>query len=307
MRVPWAGIGRRSLEAPLTVLVLFAAVSLRVLPSSTQDEISAGLRSTVLQPFLGLRATVTTSSASREELSLLRRSVDSLTAVAVAAGAMEEEVRSLRELLEFQETTPLRLLGVRVVRAGPESEGMFFLDRGSSSGVLPGAPVVSHRGLFGRIIRSNRETATGIDWTHSDFRASAMLEDGSDYGVVHVVRGRYREEDRLVMDGLPYHRDPVEGRRIVTSGLGSVFPRGIPIGTISSLRESREPWSKTYWLEPAVHPASVLHAVVGVGRPGDDVRRLWMPEADASGAAEESAADTGEARAGTGTSGAPSG
>jgi hypothetical protein len=56
---------------------------------------------------------------------------------------------------------------------------MFIVDVGGEDGVRVGSPVVSPRGLVG-VIREVRATnAVGMDWAHPEFRASAMLADGS--------------------------------------------------------------------------------------------------------------------------------
>lgn len=250
-----------------------------MLPVSLRDEIAWTVRSTVLRPFLDMQESVVRSRAEADELAVLRRTTDSLAALVVAGSRLEEENRSLRALLGIGRHPAARLIGVTLLRPGPSgSESTFMVNRGSEAGLASGSPVVTPAGLLGRIVGARRGMAVGIDWTHRDFRASAMLADGSAYGIVYTERGAFREEDRLVLDGLPYHGEPVEGRLVVTSGLGSVYPRGVPIGTIASLREERIPWAKTYWLVPAVKPASVRHAAVGVPDPGSDYGTLWSDD-----------------------------
>jgi len=83
----------------------------------------------------------------------------------------------------------------------------------------------------------------------------------------------------------------------VTSGLGGVLPRGIPLGRVESLAEADAGWRKSYWLEPFVEPGSVTHVLVALdggvapdeatdpGGMAGDLSRLW-PE-DSIGTAEE--------------------
>ena len=62
------------------------------------------------------------------------------------------------------------------------------------------------------MIRETRKSnALGIDWTHPDFRSSAMLADGSVYGMVESRRGDFREDDRLILNGVPYHEEVAVG------------------------------------------------------------------------------------------------
>jgi cell shape-determining protein MreC len=63
---------------------------------------------------------------------------------------------------------------------------------------------------------------------------------------------------------------------ILTSGLGGVLPRGVPIGTVLGAAGESEGWERTYLVRPAVHPAAVTHVLVLTGQPGrGDLRALF--------------------------------
>jgi cell shape-determining protein MreC len=136
---------------------------------------------------------------------------------------------------------------------------------------------VSARGLVGVIREVRARSAVGMDWTHPDFRAGAMLEDGSAYGMVENRRGESRESDRLVLTGTPYYENLVDGLRVLTSGLGAL-PRGIPIGTIDGTAEEQGTWLKSYWLRPSVQPASVTHVLVAGSGASGDVSDMWSSD-----------------------------
>jgi cell shape-determining protein MreC len=133
---------------------------------------------------------------------------------------------------------------------------------------------VSAHGLVGVIREVQARSAVGIDWTHPDFRANGMLEDGSAYGMVENVRGEFREDDRLVLNGTAYHEQIRSGARVLTSGLG-VIPRGIPIGRIDGTADVEGTWRKSYWMRPSVEPGSVTHVLVAVSGAPRDVTEMW--------------------------------
>jgi rod shape-determining protein MreC len=144
--------------------------------------------------------------------------------------------------------------------------------------VSPGAPVVSPHGLVG-VIREVRGTSSvGMDWSHPDFRASAMMVDGTTYGLVENRRGRFREEDRLVLNGIAYNQRVSAGVAVVTSGLGGVLPRGIPIGRVDGLADAEGGWRKSYFLRPMVEPGSATHVLVLTGEGGDDISDVWASD-----------------------------
>ena len=118
-----------------------------------------------------------------------------------------------------------------------------------------------------------------MDWTHPDFRASAMLVDGSVYGIVENVRGLFREQDRLVLNGTAYNESVPEGALVITSGLGGVFPRGIPVGRIESTAEVEGSWRKSYWLRPMLQPGSATHVLVARSDAPGEVGEVWPDSA----------------------------
>ena len=105
-------------------------------------------------------------------------------------------------------------------------------------------------------------SSLGMDWSHFQFRVSAMTQDGSIYGLVRSDPGGFREADRLLIDGIPFHQELSPGTVLVTSGLGGVYPRGIPLGKIASESESSVGWRRSYWVIPFVYPGEAVHVVV---------------------------------------------
>jgi rod shape-determining protein MreC len=158
---------------------------------------------------------------------------------------------------------------------------MFLVDVGSDEGVRAGAAVVSARGLVGRIREVRSRSALGMDWANPDFRASAMLADGSAFGIVENARGDFREQDRLMLNGTAFHETVPVGTQVLTSGLGGLLPRGIPIGRIEATAEVQGTWLRSYWLRPAVMPGSVTHVLVETEADGTDLAALWATDSAA--------------------------
>lgn len=269
---------RRQLSAALAVFV--AALALSWLPPGAQEEIAAGLRASLLRPFIDTQVLLADLRRQEAEAEELRHLVDSLSSALARQGGLSDENRRLRELLGLAERLGPSFVPATVLRSGTAgSQSTFFLDVGSADGVREGAPVLSYNGLLGRIREAQPERAVGMDWTHPDFRASGMLEDGRGYGMVETRRGDFREADRLVLNGTPYNESFPPGALIVTSGLGGIFPRGIPIGHLGEVEHTETGWLKSYWLDPLVDPADATHVLVMVGGSrGEAVARAWAAD-----------------------------
>ncbi len=284
--------GRRD----LTVALVFILLSLLVLylPAGTQSQVAAVFRGTVLRPFLFTQEALARARLQAEEAGELQTRLDSLATLVITQAPLVEENRRLHELLNLQEQAPNTFLPTSIIRPGtPGSESMFLLDVGSDQGVRAGDPVVMRAGRIGLVgvVQQVRGGASiGIDWSHPDFRASGMTAEGTVFGMVIPWRGLFREEDRLLLDGTPFYEDLEPGTLITTSGLGGIFPRGIPIGTVEGVAEEEGRWRRSYWLRPIVERGTVTHALVVVG---DATSQRMMELFRGEGAEVDSAGNRG--------------
>jgi rod shape-determining protein MreC len=135
------------------------------------------------------------------------------------------------------------------------------LSAGRAEGVEELAPVVTTAGLVGLVRDVDAHTAVALAWTHPDFRASAMVESTAVVGIVAARRGR-RAGELMELHGVAYRDRLSPGARVITAGLGGVFPRGIPVGTVQGILSEAAGWERTYVLRPAVHPAEASHVII---------------------------------------------
>ncbi len=290
---------------------LTLAFLLYYLPVAAQRQISAVVRATALRPFVMTQEALAEGRIRRSDLAAVLAQKDSLAAWAANQTTLVEENRRLRNLLGLESRLGPGYVAASVLRPGVAgAESMFLLDVGSREGVQPNAPVMVDGGLVGLVREVAGSSAIGMDWTHPDFRASVMTVDGRVYGLVQPDRGAFREVDRLVLIGTPYYEDLTPGTPVLTSGLGGVYPRGIPVGTVEALAEAEAAWQKSYWIRPAVPPGSVTHVLVKVAGPGGqaaDLRPIWFPEGGVDGADGVGGAGSGDGGSGPGHSGGPGG
>jgi rod shape-determining protein MreC len=179
--------------------------------------------------YLALRGAQERASALAHEVSLLRMEQQQLL-------QERTEVERLRRLLSFAQATPLRTyLGARVVgvQLAPSGLQMLTLDRGEQDGVVRGRPVVTVDGVVGRVHGATAHAAEVL-----------VVTDRNSSIAVRVDRTRARANVRGLgrpgiakLDFALRSDDVVEGDRLVTSGTDGVFPRGIPVGTVSQLKK----------------------------------------------------------------------
>ena len=143
-----------------------------------------------------------------------------------AAIALEDTNRRYKAILGLKTDPPIPMVTARVVT---DSRGPFANTRlaniGDEAGVKVGNPVMSDRGLVGRVVGvthgvsrilllTDVASRTPVLVDRTDARA-ILLGDGGSNPRLSYLRGQ----------------DPVkDGDRILTSGDGGVFPRGLPVG-----------------------------------------------------------------------------
>ncbi len=148
----------------------------------------------------------------------------------------------------------------------------------------PFSPLVVPEGLIGVVTTVDASSSTAILWTHPDFRASATTPDGVAFGIVAAHLGSGADRFLLEMRGVPFRSELKPGTLIVSSGLGNVFPRGIPIGVVLRETKTIEGWARTYLIRPIVSPDEATAAMVLLPpRAAAGVTGAWSSAAAAEG------------------------
>jgi len=136
----------------------------------------------------------------------------------------------LRRLLDFEENIALPALPAQVIS---EDASSWFrtvaIDKGSRDGLREGLPVVVADGVVGRIIRVASAQSRVLLITDASSAAAALVQKSRTRG---VCRG---QGEYLTLD-FALRRENVEvGDRIVTSGTGGVFPKGLVLGSVAAV------------------------------------------------------------------------
>jgi rod shape-determining protein MreC len=142
--------------------------------------------------------------------------------------AMQIENARLRAVLGIRTDPPLPHIAAETIA---DSHGPFantrLADAGRDKGVTEGNPVVSEHGLIGRVVGVSDHVSRVLLLTDAESRTPVLL---------------VRTNGRAILSGdgggspkLDYLRSSLglkEGDRVLTSGDGGVFPRGLPVGTV---------------------------------------------------------------------------
>lgn len=113
----------------------------------------------------------------------------------------------------------------------------FTLNKGEKHGVKPRMGVVAPNGCpVGIIVETSKYFSTGISLLHSRTRISATLSKQGFFGTLAWPGG---DPTKLIFMDIPKHIEVEKGDTVVTSGF-SLFPRGLMIGRVDSIKKSHD-------------------------------------------------------------------
>jgi rod shape-determining protein MreC len=156
------------------------------------------------------------------------------------ARTLEQENIALRMALQrsgvsLPQSAP-GLIGASVTLRYPDAWWKEIrVDRGSSQGVVAGAPVLSDGFMIGRVSRTGEDYAWIELVTSSAFLLAAVVVDTWDLGVINGD-----DIGNIWLMYMPPEKEFSEGMLVSTALVGDYLPPGIPLGLIAGPGETRE-------------------------------------------------------------------
>jgi rod shape-determining protein MreC len=247
------------------------------LPTATADKITSTIRETVLVPVIWLQQAAEQGRTSRARFLTVMAERDSAALAARSLNVLTSENRQLRGLLGLGNRLGTAYIPAEVLHQSLPTDGRtILLSAGAREGVRPYAPVLSADGLVGMVRTVEPNWSIAMTWAHPEFRAGAFTEDGNVFGIVAPAAATTASETLLELRGVPYRDSIVPGVRVVASGLGGVFPQGVPIGTVMGVLREEPGWERTYLLKPAAHPMSISHVIILTSQPDSGLAKAFL-------------------------------
>jgi len=170
-----------------------------------------------------------------EELQSL---ADSLMVENVRLKELEVENETLRQLLQFTQANPTysyraaEVVG-RVIGYDPNNLLRYIIiDVGTDDGMAKGMPVVTERGLVGRIVEVSPRASKVLLITDVSSSVNAIIQSSRATG---IVEGKI--DGGLVMKYIPQTVTINVGDLVLTSGLGATFPKRLMIGQVTAVHK----------------------------------------------------------------------
>lgn len=189
------------------------------------------LGSVAASPFNAIGNAARNATASSDALSELERENRELTARVAELSEAQETAERLEKLVGLKSTYNLESTAARIIGStGDAWTDAVIIDKGSSSGFEVGMPVCSSGGVIGQIVEVSANTSTVRLITDEQSGISAMVQGSRAQGMLQGQADGTLRLEYVVSDA-----EVSTGDIIITSGIGGAFPKGLPLGTVSSI------------------------------------------------------------------------
>ena len=252
-------------DVAVFILLVILSAGIMALDRLGDNNVIAGQIAKIFIPFESLSSTVMNLSFIRKENRLLRAKVVDVARENATLREQAREIERLRNLLNFEAAHPGTLCACRVVRElGQRMGGGIVLDKGRSSGLERNMTVIAPDGLVGRIIKVTRDVCLVKRLIDPGYRVSALTQRTRATGLLGT-----HTAGSTVMEWVSPNADVVVGDTVITSGLGSVTPKGILLGSIVRIQEKPERFSLSLDVRPFVDFSNLEEAFVILQQPPD--------------------------------------
>jgi len=202
---------------------------------------------------------VNAANLIRTENEALQRQRIELAQVATHATQLAAENAQLRRLLGVTDTVDQAAVVVEVLYEPPNAFNQrLVFNKGSKAGIAPGMPVIDEGGVVGQIVRVTPMTAE-----------AALITDESVSIPVQIPRNGLRliafggsQPGKMEVRYLAADADIKEGDTIVTSGVGGLFPAGLPVARVVEVERDTSSGFARAVSEPLAHPERYRHFLV---------------------------------------------
>lgn len=185
----------------------------------------------------------------------LQEQVEQLKLQADEVTELRQENQRLAELLGAKEElySDLDVAHARVVGKSPGYWfDVFLIDQGEKDGIRKDMAVVNADGLVGRIVEVGSTWSKVMTLVDGDSSVAGLLERTRDNGMVKGTVGLEGDNGMLRMYYLPFDANLTSGDRVVTSGMGGYFQKGLLIGTVLEVDRSTDSGEQYALIKPAV-------------------------------------------------------
>ena len=165
---------------------------------------------------------------------------------------IKEENETLKEYVNLKDkyTEYTTIPGYVINKNTSNYSNIIVINIGKNDGVDVGMPVIADAGLVGHIISVTDTTAKVQTLLDTSSAVSSVVGTARDSV---IIKGNLENSNMLKGTYIPTSAALLEGDKVETSGLGGIYPKGITIGTVKQIIETKNLTNRYILVEPAVN------------------------------------------------------
>jgi rod shape-determining protein MreC len=185
----------------------------------------------------------------RTENRELKEKIEKMTLDEVRLSEDATQAHRLQSLLAFKEQFIAKTVAAQVIgSSGSDLSRSIYIDKGDNAGLKPDMAVITAGGIVGKVWLVYPSTSLVLMINDQSSGVGVFLEKSRLQG---VLRGTPNGE--LVLERVMSDETVTPGETVLSSGGDQIFPKGLPVGTVSSVGPGRE-----MFLSIKVKPAADL-------------------------------------------------
>ncbi len=201
--------------------------------------------------------------ALRAENKTLKEEIDKLNNERTEFLRLQSENEDLKNVLKIRDQLDgVEFMGANVIAKDSRNLfNIFLTDKGSTSGIDYNMPVITSKGLVGKVASSQPFSSKIISIIEDGSSVSAIVSKSRD---LVVVKGDLKlgKEGLCKLVYIPNDLDLAQGDEIETSGLGGIYPKGIKIGTVKEVRTGESDLDRYAIIQPSVDLRRLSQVVI---------------------------------------------
>ena len=150
---------------------------------------------------------------------------------------MKDENTRLREMFDYSQTNAnYDYLGCNIIGySGGNISNGYIIDKGTKDGVEKDMVVITPAGLVGKVTKASSSFAIVQTILNENIAVAAMVESTDETtGILQGITDS-KNKNLTELSNIPIESAIKEGDKILTSGLGEMYPKEIRIGEVISV------------------------------------------------------------------------
>jgi rod shape-determining protein MreC len=203
----------------------------------------------------------------KRENFLLRERIRELQAINTKYLELSIANERLRQMMKFKEEHPFQMVAAEVIGEDVSwSSKTIIINKGSDDGIEKRMAVLTHEGVVGQVIQTSKRVSKVLLIIDRNSSIDVMVQRTRSRGILEG-----RRLDTCELKYISRNEDVREGDRIISSGIGGVYPKGVMVGFVKMVEKGKYGIFQRVIVSPSVDFSRIEEVFVVKGFPNKDL------------------------------------